>query len=66
MCQIPIDFLQDAMGDEGLEIMVFFARMLYRAAQDEIARQVDELKKEYDVNPPCITQEETASGGPGP
>ena len=43
---LPADWAQDAIGPEGLVIIVFLARLLYRAMQDAMKRQRVEITRE--------------------
>lgn len=62
----PLEWMQDAMGVQGLVIAVYFVRMLRRVMQDEMRGQLFEITKESRRVGPLWPQEASAVGGPDP
>lgn len=63
--EIPLDFAQDAMSAEALVIIVLFARLQHRAAQDAMLRHLAEITTELARLRLRLAQAETEAQGRG-
>jgi len=63
--RLPADEVQDAIGAQGLVILVFLARLLGRHTQDEIQRQLGAAPSEFRNSPRAALQDATARTGFG-
>lgn len=63
--RLPADEVQDAIGAQGLVILVFLARLLGRHTQDEIRRQLGAAQRELGSSPRAASQDATAHTGFG-
>lgn len=64
--QIPLDLVQDEIGAKAIVIILLLARLLQRSAQDEIARQGADIRREFGRVLVQAAQDETDAAARAP